>query len=321
MSESIMSLVIEDLNKNIFHPIVKEIYEKLWFYTELNDININTDDVHDLLYDDYKIFKLVLAILARLDVKINDEYVEVIKREINNIEECLTLNVGLSAQHLIESVHSVSYNVIFKTYFPNTDADELLSKLPSLDCLLKMKSNNIVDCLVLAYLIEGIIIPLAFNFMFTLKFCRKVYSKTHCEAVCQLNSIIVKDEAIHRDLLFLIIRTYFPHLIDEVYSVILSNRDLMINIVDNMLCGNSNFAGTDRSEFIYLIDRLIEIFKLSFVESRFPTTFSLEGTVLDNLVNDSLSYTKQFEAMNANYSKNDKFKMSNTFIKSVLIGK
>lgn len=308
-------LVVNDYEKSIFHPITKHIYETFWFYTELKEINLEKDDVHELFFPDYHIFKRVSVVTARLDVKVNDDYLDKIK---SSIGECLTLNVTLAGQAFIESIHSVVYNEVFKICFKNENADELINELPSIIKFVNYKSNTLVDALTIAFLIEGIIIPILFNFIFTLKFNRKVYKKTICPMICQLNTIIIKDEVVHRDLFFLIMRTYFKHLINDVYNKILNFKPLIINMIDEILGGEDNFAGTPRSEFIYLLDKLIEIYDLSFKEDKFPTTYKLTGTILENLINDSLTYTKQFEVMNGNYSKNEKFKLTNNNLQRFL---
>jgi ribonucleotide reductase beta subunit family protein with ferritin-like domain len=290
-------LILDDTRSNILNIYINEFHRTSWVLNEIEDYFKKIDSINELDKNDYIILRNILVVLTSLDTKISFDAIELIQKDIykldNNALEALLVCKQWSS---IEMVHAISYNRLFKKAYPFETSDNIIDEIKTFNEFIIFKDSNkenkIIDYLTTACLIEGIIIPVVFEILFTLKFEGvKKYGKVLFEGGLEINRIIFRDEMIHRDLIIDLIYEFYKKYIPEIKININNQKETMIKLI-NELIPFSCFSNIEKQHYLDLVNELFLIINNALDFQTKPSNVELDKYFIGKFKDNA--YTQQF---------------------------
>ena len=292
-------LILDDKRNHLLDVYINEFQRTTWVPKEINDYLKKVDNVSELDNNDYIILRNILVVLTSLDTKISFDAIELIQKDIykkdNELLEALLVCKQWSS---IEMVHAITYNRLFKKTYPFEKSENIIDKIKTFNEFVIFKESNkdedkkIIDYITTACLIEGVIIPVVFEILFTLKFEGVAkYKKVLFEGGLDINRMIFRDEMIHRDLIIDLIHIFYKEYIIDIKNNINEQKETMTKLINELIPFNQ-FSGIDKQHYIELVDDLFVIINNALEFNIKPSSIDLNKYFIGNFKDNS--YTQQF---------------------------
>jgi hypothetical protein len=293
----------------VFIEFYKELYKTKWSFLEYKHVHEKNINIDKLDKSDLIIFKNILSILTSLDSKINFDSIKQIQEHVKNIDpNNLVIFAILNLWSSIESEHALSYNDSFISCFPDLkflDNNKTISKFISLNNIKVFQQGPYLNHIVSALLIEGIIIPIIFEILFTIKFkSAEKYYELIAPGVIDLNLTIIRDEFLHRDLTPILINYYYNEYKEEIINMFTSEKSNIIDLINEIFEDELEFMSIKKEYYFDCLEKLFDSIIMAVDKNLIVSSLNNPESYIASTTNSN--YTKQFENTNIYYNNSNK---------------
>lgn len=202
---------------------VKKQTDLFWTWDEI-DLSDDRKDFEALDKKIQRFIKYTLAFFSSMDKLINENIMDIFEKAFEGIIE---IQMFYDAQKHIENVHNMTYSLQIIEIIPDPDArQKLLNSIQTMETIkeqcewvrnIKSTEYSLGEQLFRTAIVEGIMFHSKFAMIFYVQLMGKM------KGLCQANSLIARDESLHRD--------FFVHLYNLLKSIYKITRERIIEIL------------------------------------------------------------------------------------------